>query len=65
MKDSVLTSPAVVVSGLGLSGITLNEWVLIGTLGLIFLQGFLLSRKIYLSFRKKKNIKKRRSSDGN
>lgn len=64
IKDSVLTSPAIVVSGLDLAGVTLNELVLIGTIGLIILQGVLLSRKIYLSFRKKKNVKKGRSSDG-
>jgi hypothetical protein len=64
-KDDLLSIPAVVVSGFWLSNIPLEQWVVIGTLGLIILQGVLLSRKIYLSFARKNNKKKRRISDEN
>lgn len=64
-KDAVATTPAVIVSGLGFMGVSLNEWVLIGTLCLIVFQGVLLLRKIYISFRRKSNKKKRKSSDEN
>ena len=50
MEAITKTSPPVAISGLALWGISLNEWVLIGTLVYTTLQTFFLLRdKVYLS----------------
>ena len=57
MEAITKTSPPVAISGLALWGISLNEWVLIGTLVYTTLQTFFLLRdKVYRPWKQKKGL---------
>lgn len=50
------SSPPVVVTGLSLGGVSLNEWVMIATLAYTLLQAFFLIRdKLYRPWKEKRD----------
>ena len=62
-KDAIQSTPPIVVSGLTLAGIPLQEWVYILTLVyLIFQIGFVL-RKVYYTYKGDRREDKRRGDE--
>lgn len=57
LVEAVKAAPPVSIVGLQLAGITLNEWVLLGSMFLIVLQViFLLRKEVYLPWKAKRGL---------